>query len=113
MIGYKFFEVKHGTPRSLVHGMPVGGKRSRMYVLDHWHKKENGTPGFNVFLDEASAKHYLPRFKVRAPMLVLCVVEIEGVSHKEGSNYVLAEKMRIKTSNWAQRESGRTILCRN
>jgi hypothetical protein len=113
MVGYKFFEVKNGCPRSLVHGMPVGGKRSRMYVLDHWHKKEPGTPGFNVFLSEDAAKQYLPRFKVRASMLALCTVEIENITHKEGSNYVLAEKLHIKTSNWTQREGGRIILCQN
>lgn len=110
MIGWKFFEERNGMPRTLVHGMPRDGKRSRMYDLDLWLECESGTPGFNFFKDKRLAIAYLPRFRVRAKDLVLCEVETSDVYHKEGSSYYLAKNMIIGTTAWTNYERGITLL---
>lgn len=109
MIGWKFFEEKGGMPRSLVHGMPKNGKRSRMYDLDTWLQAENDTPGFNFFSDMKRAIAYLPRFRVRAPNLVLCEVETSN-AHYVGGSYYLANDMIIHANAWANRQRGITLL---
>lgn len=98
--GYKFFELKDGNPRSLVHGMLQDGKRSRMYPVGTFVKKEPGTPGFNLFLTKEAALNYLPRFRVRKDRLVLCRVSyaLEGLT--QSKNYALAQEIMIFTKDW-------------
>jgi len=109
MIGWKFFEERESMPRSLVHGMPKNGKRSRMYDLDVWLQSEDGTPGFNFFNQKDLAIKYLPRFKVRAPHLVLCEIEVANVYYAKGS-YYLAKNMIITCTNWTNYERGAFLL---
>ena len=101
MKAYKLFEKKNGLPRTLVHGLPQDGQRSRALPLDTWLEAEAGTPGFNLFSTREAALEYLPRFTVRAPQLVLCEVKVDQVVPRGGrSQYYVATRLHIPSENW-------------
>lgn len=102
---YKLFEEKDGMPRSLVHGMPTeDGRRSRMFPLDEWLDSEPGKPGFNCFKDPRALIKYYPRFRVRAPKLVACRVQVSIPNvPRIGDNYQKYYKMIINKYDWDER----------
>jgi hypothetical protein len=102
---YKLFEEKDGMPRSLVHGMPTeDGRRSRMFPLDEWIDSEPGKPGFNCFEDPIALLKYYPRFRVRAPKLVACRIQVSVPNvPRLGDNYQKYYKMIIYPDDWYNR----------
>jgi hypothetical protein len=111
MIAWKLFEEQNGLPISLVHGMPqFEGGRSRKFLLDELLTREEGTPGFNCFLDLDMLIQYLPRFKVRAPRLNVCAVSIDKFWEQRKSVYVLSPMLYISGIEWAKRMKGSDLL---
>jgi len=101
MEAYKLFERYYGLPRSLVHGMPYGGFRTRVYSLNTLLYSEPGTPGFCVFPTKEKALEYLPRFRVRADKLILCKVLVEDLmQNPTSSRYNHFGKMTILSDDW-------------
>ena len=109
MISWKLFEERNGYPISLVHGMPFfDGTRSRMFPLDVILTQEEGTPGFNCFLELDKLIAYLPRFRVRAPRLCICAVDIGA--YEQRTNYILTPQLLIHSSEWDKRLRGIDVL---
>ena len=98
--GYKVFELKHDMPHALMHGMPIGHRRSRMYRLDQWRRAERGTPGFNAFLSEDEAMAYISRFRKARSQRFLTRVLLKELDVAPSGNYYTAGLLYIPRQEW-------------
>lgn len=98
-LGWKIFEVKNGQPRSLVHTFAHNNQRTRIFPVGDWVYADPNTKGFNFFLSEEAALRYLPRFRVRAPQLVICPIVLwKPIVHR--SYYSLGTQLFIRKQFW-------------
>jgi hypothetical protein len=117
---WKLFErTPDGRPRSLVHAFPSGppidgvGQLTRYFHVGKLLEKRPYTKGFNFFLSREAAIRYLPRFRVRAPNLVLCRVFTPAIhmhGRAKGSVYALGDHIYIDPQDWSQAVSGASLL---
>jgi hypothetical protein len=101
---YKLFEEQDDQPKSLVHGLPGGYRRSRIFPVDRWIGAERGKPGFNCFDDPVDLLCYYPRFRVRAPRLVACKVHVnDPYILRTKCNYQQYGTLIIYEEDWVDR----------